>query len=211
MNSNSDLVCFNRDTWKGWQIEGRPVPNRRVFAFTANSIAEVSKWKVDKGGGEVKDFAPAVRYAITMAVQFNAQTFFSKVSQDQVDAITTLIISRKSHMSLYAVTDAIESLMQGEEPCNLDTYGFDAKAILQALDRYWNRAKAEYYAWVEAGTVKERHDFKPGEKVPEYITEVRKAMEQKFGVVYDEEESKDLMRAAVERYKAEQGQDIDFS
>ncbi|MDV7391192.1 hypothetical protein RZS08_07560, partial [Arthrospira platensis SPKY1] len=148
---------------------------------------------------------------LTIVIQFNAQTFFSKVSQEQVDAITNLIISRKGRMSLYAVTDAIESLVQGEEPCNLETYGFDAKAILQALDRYWNRAKAEYYAWQDAGTVKERHDIKPGEAIPDYIIQAREKLEEKFGVQYTEEESRDAMRAAMERWKSEQGQQLDFS
>jgi hypothetical protein len=176
-------------------------------------MREVSGWKVDKGGGEVASFSGAVKFALETVVAYNARVFFSNVTQTQIDDLVNIIFTRKGHMSLYAVTDALESLIQKEPPCDLETYGFDAKAIMQALDRYWAKAKADYYEWKQLQEVKEHHDFKPGDPVPEYITVLREKMENRFGVVYDEESSREAMRVAAEKYRREHEQDatIDFS
>jgi hypothetical protein len=174
-----------------------------VFAYTAENIETVRGWKVERGGGETASFAPAVKYALSVVVGYNASIFFNNVSQAQVDAIVDVLMSRKSYMSLYAITDAIESLVGREEPCIIDTYGFDAKAIMQACDAYWKKAKAEYYEWEKAGQVKQAHDLKAGDPVPEYVTELRQKMESKFGVVYGEEETIEKMRAAAARWKVE--------
>lgn len=203
MSLNNDSVCYNRDTWKDWKIGDRKI-NRWVFAYTAENIGTVSRWKVDRGGTEVSSFEPAVQYALSVVVNFNASTFFHNVSQAQVDNIVGILLVRKSHMSLYAITDALECLMQREEPCIIDTFGFDAKAIMQACDAYWKKAKAEYYEWEKERQVKQAHDLKPGDPVPAYVTELREKLESKFGVVYDEEGSIEAMRAAAARYKAEQ-------
>lgn len=203
MSLSRDTVCYNRDSWKDWKIGTRKI-NRWVFAYTAESIGAVSRWKVDRGGAEVSSFEPAVNYALAVVVNFNASTFFHNVSQAQVDNIVGILLARKPHMSLYAITDALECLVQREEPCIIDTFGFDAKAIMQACDAYWRKAKAEYYEWEKAGQVKQAHDLKPGDPVPAYVTELREKMEQRFGVVYDEDENIERMRAAAARFKAEQ-------
>lgn len=200
---SGDLVCFNRDTWKLWKIGDRKI-SRWVFAYAAESIATVRGWKVETGGGQVQSFEPAVKYALNFIIGYNASIFFNNVSEAQVASLADVIMARKSHMSLYAVTDALESLVQREEPCIIDTFGFDAKAIMQACDAYWKKAKAEYYEWEKAGHVKQAHDLKPGDPVPAYVTELRQKMEERFGVVYGEEETIERMRAAAERYRQEQ-------
>lgn len=204
-NLNESTICFNRDSWKGWGINKRPI-NRWVYAFTSNNIAEVSRWKVDVGGGEIADFAPAVKFALHEILRYNAAVFFSSATAPQVEAMVGIVIARKGHMSLYAVMDAIECLVQREPPCDIDTFGFDAKAILQACDKYWNKAKAEYYEWEKSEKEQERHDFKPGDPVPVYIKTLREQMEAKHGVQYTEDENRERMRAAMERFKAEQGE-----
>jgi hypothetical protein len=197
-------VCFNRETWKGWGIEKRPI-SRWVYAFTSNSIAEVSKWKVDIGGGQTANFEPVVKLAIHEILKFNAAVFFASASPAQVEALVQVVFARKGNMSLYAFTDAMECLVQREAPCDIDTFGFDAKAIMKACDLYWSKARTEYYEWKKGVDVKEFHDIKPGSPVPVYITELREKMEEKHGVVYTEETNRDAMRAAAEKYKAEQG------
>jgi hypothetical protein len=203
MSLNNDTVLFSRDTWKLWKVGDRKI-NKWVYAYTAENIETVRGWKVERGGGDVQSFAYAVKYALSVVVGYNASIFFNNVSQAQVDAIVDVLMARKSYMSLYAITDALECLVNREEPCIIDTYGFDAKAIMQACDAYWRKAKAEYYEWEKAGQVKQAHDLKPGDPVPAYVTELREKMEQRFGVVYDEDENIERMRAAAARFKAEQ-------
>lgn len=196
-------MCYNRETWKGWVINKRQI-NRWVFAYTANSMKEVGKWKVDLGGNNVQPFEPLVLAAIHQVIVYNASLFFANASPAQLKELTRTVYARKGHLSLYAFTDAMECLMQKEDPCAIDSYGFDAKAIMQACDLYHKKAKAEYYEWEKTGQVKDAHDLKPGDPVPAYVTELREKLESRFGVVYDEEGSIEAMRAAAARYKAEQ-------
>lgn len=203
-NFNENMVCFNRESWKGWGINKRPI-SRWVYAFTSNSIAEVARWKVDTGGGHTVSFEPVVKLAIHQILKYNAAVFFANASPAQVEAIIQVVYARKGHMSLYAFTDAMECLVQREAPCDIDTFGFDAKAILQACDRYWSKARSEYYEWEKSEKEQERHDFKPGDPVPAYIKTLREQMEAKHGVQYSEDENRDAMRAAMDRFKAEQG------
>lgn len=199
-------VCYNRKSCEGWGINKKPI-SKWVYAYSANSMKEVGRWKVDLGGGNVQPFEPVIMAAIHQVVVYNASLFFANASPAQLKELTRIVYARKGHLSLYAFTDAMECLLQKEDPCAIDSYGFDAKAIMQACDLYHRKAKAEYYEWEKAGQVKQAHDLKPGDPVPAYVTELREKLESKFGVVYDEETSIEAMRAAAARYKAEQ----DFS
>ena len=204
-NLNENTVCYNRDSFKGWGIAKRPI-NRWVYAFTANNIKEVAGWKVDLGGGQVSSFEPVVKLAIYEILKYNAAVFFASASPSQVEAMAQLIFARKSNMSLYAFADALECLVQHEAPCDFETYGFDAKAILRACDAYYAKARSEYYEWKKGGDVQDEVMIGYGVPMPENLIEARQRLEQKFGVVYDENESRDAMRAAAERFKAEQSE-----
>lgn len=205
MNLSENTICYNRDSWKGWGINKKPI-SRWVYAFSANSISEVSRWKVDTGGGKTSSFEPAVKLAIHQILKYNAAVFFANASPSQVEALVQVVFARKGQMSLYAFTDAMECLVNREAPCDIDTYGFDAKAILQACDRYQAKARAEYYEWAKSADLKEFHDIPKGAPVPAAITDLREKLEAKFGVVYDDDTSRDAMRAAAERFKAEQSE-----
>jgi hypothetical protein len=214
MNFSADSVAYNRDEYRKWKHPYGAHGNMRfIFAFTGHPMREVMRWKVDLGGGKISTFEGAVKFALYKTLEYNAQTYFSSYSPDQIGNLVTAIIAKHGHMTLYAVVDALESLINREEPCNLESYGFDAKAITQALGSYWRKAKEEYYAAEKLTNTSVHHDFKPGDPVPEYITVLREKMENKFGVVYDEESSREAMRVAAEKYRREheQGSPIDFS
>ena len=206
-NLNENTVCYNRETWKGWGIEKRPI-NRWVFAFTANSIKEVSAWKVDTGGGQTVSFEPVVKLAIHEILKYNAAVFFASATPSQIEQLVAIIFARKGGMSLYAFMDAMECFVQREAPCDTikASFAFDAGAILNACDLYQAKARAEYYEWKKSMDTKEFHDIPKGAPVPDFIVEARQRLEQKFGVVYDENDSRDAMRAAAERFKAEQSE-----
>lgn len=205
-NLDENTVCFNRETWKGWGIEKRPI-NRWVYAFTANSIREVSAWKVDTGGGQTVNFEPVVKLAIHEILKYNAAVFFASATPSQIEQMVSIIFARKGGMSLYAFMDAMECFVQREDPCHKinASFAFDAGAILNACDLYQARARTEYYEWKKGVDTKEFYDIPKGAPVPAAITDLREKLEAKFGVVYDDDTNKDAMRAAAERFKAEQG------
>lgn len=201
------MVCYNRETWKGWGINKRSI-NRWVFAYASHSMKEVAGWKVDLGGGQIGSFEPVIKFAIHEVLKYNAAVFFASATPAQIEQMVSLLFARRGNMSLYAFIDAMECFVQREPPCDgiKASFAFDASAIMQACDLYTAKARTEYYEWEKAGQVKEAHDIPKGAPVPESITALREKMEQRWGVVYSGDESIDLMRAAAERFKAEQTQ-----
>lgn len=198
-------MCYNRESWKGWGINKRPI-NRWVFAYTSHSMKEVARWKVDLGGGQVASFEPVVKLAIHEVLKYNAAVFFASATPAQIEQMVTLIFTRRGNMSMYAFIDAMECFVQREPPCDAikASFAFDASAIMQACDLYSAKARAEFFEWEKSGQVKEAHDLRPGDPVPEYVTELRQKLESKFGVVYDEGTTIEAMRAAADRYRQEQ-------
>lgn len=200
------MVCYNRESWKGWGIDKRPI-TRWVYAFAAASIKEVAGWKVDTGGGQTVSFEPVVKLAIHEVLKYNAAVFFASATPAQIEQLVSIVFARKGNMSLYAFMDALECMVSREPPCDTlkASFAFDAGAILNACDLYYAKARSEYYEWKKGVDVGEFHDIKPGDPVPAAITELRKKLEERHGVVYDEATNRDAMRAAAERFKAEQG------
>lgn len=210
-NLDENMVCYNRESWKGWGIDGKPI-SRWVYAFTSNGIKEVSRWKVDIGGGQTANFEPVVKLAIHEILKYNAAVFFASATPSQIEQLVSIIFARKGNLSLYAFMDALECMVQREPPCDTlkASFAFDAGAILNACDLYYSKARAEYYEWAKSADVKEFHDIPAGAPVPAAITELREKMESRFGVVYDDKNANiEAMRAAAQRHRAEQAK-IDF-
>lgn len=174
-------------------------------------MKEVAGWKVDLGGGQIASFEPIIKLAIHEVLKYNASVFFASATPAQIEQMVSILFARRGNMSLYAFIDAMECFVQREPPCHeiKASFGFDASAIMQACDLYMSKAKAEYYEWKRSVDTKEFHDIPKGAPVPAAITELRERMESRFGVVYNKDESIEAMRAAAERFKAEQAQ-IDF-